>query len=573
MKRYRIGALLLSIVLFVNMLTGCSANVSQEDEKEPKVYVAELNEEGIPIRWQNGGGLSFLDKEPITIPKFSEIECERVDVEPLIAKIDALTEKAKECDDAEELLADFYAFYPEWYHYWTMSSLSYIRLTQDRVSQETNDLFDYFAEPDALLNESTEKLYEELSQNASRDALEQAYFGEGFFDYYDEYNTASDTYVELAMKEDELFQKYYDEAGDGLSVWDLNGVKRKHDALAEIFVEMVKVRNQIAIEKGCNNYMEYIYPTRYGRDYSIEEAKEFLKQVKSILVPLGQNDVIWEAEAATTCRELPFGARALEKLSNVAEQLGGPIWDAYRFMTEYELYDLSNNSNKMDVAYVSYLYEYEVPVIIIKQEGASYTTLSHEFGHFLDRYYNYSDEVSMDIEEIYSQVMEYLYLLHDDVDQKIRDKNIQTLISDTLTYAIFRECAYADFELQVYELSPEEVTAEKIDNIFFECMKEYGLIDQDAPSSEGLRWVGYHHFFDRSGYVISYATSAVAALEICAMDLEEPGAAVDALTRLLNRTHGKEYSYVLKEAGLANPFEADTLNKIADFIKHTFHID
>ena len=174
----------------------------------------------------------------------------------------------------------------------------------------------------------------------------------------------------------------------------------------------------------------------------------------------------------------------------------------------------------------------------------------------------------MDIAEIYSQVMSYLYVTYEDVDQTIRERNTQALLAGILTYAIFRECAYADFELQVYALAPEELTAENIDAIFYRCMKTYGLTE----GLSGKQWIGYHHFFDYPGYVISYATSAVVTLEICAMDLAEPGAGVDAFCRLLDRTHGKRFLEVLEEAGLDDPFEAATLEKIAAFIKKSFHL-
>lgn len=56
-------------------------------------------------------------------------------------------------------------------------------------------------------------------------------------------------------------------------------------------------------------------------------------------------------------------------------------------------------------------------------------------------------------------------------------------------------------------------------------------------------------------------------------DAAEPGAGLEAFNRLLNRTHGKQFAYVLNEAGLDNPFEAETLNKTAEFFKKTFGLE
>ena len=593
MTKRQLLTLLLTIALVFSMLTGCGKSTettspesatpntaesespgSETESQNPETEESQPEEpeldEDIPIRYKNKGVLSFLPEEPITIPKFSEMECEKIDVEPLLAKMDALIEKAKVCEDADEFLSDYYAVLPELYHYYQMSTLSYIRYTQDHMRYSTKETFDYFLEPDELIAQKDDELCEVLAESPMRDDLEKAYFSGPYYgeDFFDDYEPVSEEYWDLSMQEGELFQQYYDLTADGIYINDNNDVARNHDSLAELFVEMVKVRNQQAIELGYENYMEYAYPKLFQRDYSPEEIKEFLKQVKTCLVPLAKHDEIWDANSVEEW--LPDSWRAYAKLQAFAKQMGGTIWDAFRFMNAYELYDIATNARKMNVAYVNYLPEYETPVIIIN--GGSYTTFAHEFGHFVDRFDNYN-EGSSDISEIYSQLMEYLYLKHDDVPQEDRNKNIQADIGGTLTYAIFRECAYADFELQVYELAPEELTPENIDAIFFECMKNYGVLRGAEGEIEGKRWIAYHHFFDRAGYVIGYATSAIAVLEICAMDAENPGAGLDAFNRLLDRTPGKQFSAVIEEAGLENPFEASTLNKIAEFIKKTFELE
>ena len=86
-------------------------------------------------------------------------------------------------------------------------------------------------------------------------------------------------------------------------------------------------------------------------------------------------------------------------------------------------------------------------------------------------------------------------------------------------------------------------------------------------------WSVYQHFFAYPGYVISYSDSALASLQICRLEAEEPGAGVDAFCRLLARTRGKKFAAVLAEAGLDSPFEAATLEKTADFLKEVFEMN
>lgn len=528
-------------------------------------------EEPLPVRWRNGGLLSFLPKEALTIPKLSEMECEQIDPEPLIAKLEALTEKAADCDDADELLADYNDLLPALVHYYTMSGLSYVRFTQNSALDENRQNYQYYEDHNLLVEQAEDALYTLLARKDCREALEQASFGEGFFADYENGDVLDGPYYELTKRENELIDQYYELANGGISMYDDNSVQRNHDDLAEVFVELVKLRAQIAAEAGFENYTEYCYTKLFHRDYTPEQAREFLNQVKVCLVPLGDSPVIWNAlDASYTASFSP--ERALSSLEAAAKEMGGPIWEAFRFLSGYELYDITYRANKRECAYTTYIYDYEAPAIIIYPSGSSYTSFAHEFGHFTDMYYNYCDSESPDISEIYSQVMEYLYLAYEDAPEMDRKLNTRVLLADMLTYSIFRECAYADFEMQAYALAPEEVTAEKLDSIFFQCMAAYGLIDKNDGSIEGKRWVGYHHFIDHPGYLISYATSAVAALEICEMEASERGAGVAAFNRLLNRTHGKQFAYVLEEAGLGSPFEAESLERIAAFMKATFRL-
>ena len=104
-------------------------------------------------------------------------------------------------------------------------------------------------------------------------------------------------------------------------------------------------------------------------------------------------------------------------------------------------------------------------------------------------------------------------------------------------------------------------------------MNDYGLRRVDGVGSDGFYWIAYNHFFAYPGYVISYSVSAIAAMEICMLEAEEPGAGVDAFCRLLSRTHGKKFAAVLEEAGLNSPFEEATLKEAAEYLKDVFGID
>ncbi|MCR5552601.1 MAG: hypothetical protein K6F19_05725, partial [Oscillospiraceae bacterium] len=109
--------------------------------------------------------------------------------------------------------------------------------------------------------------------------------------------------------------------------------------------------------------------------------------------------------------------------------------------------------------------------------------------------------------------------------------------------------------------------------IFGQCMEDYGIAGLSGVRFKSNYWSVYQHFFAYPGYVISYSDSAVAAMQICRMEAEEPGAGVEAFCRLLGRTHGKKFAAVLAEVGLDSPFEEAALEKTAAFLKDAFDMD
>jgi oligoendopeptidase F len=265
----------------------------------------------------------------------------------------------------------------------------------------------------------------------------------------------------------------------------------------------------------------------------------------------------------------------MKMLSAAAERMGGPIWESYRFLSGHQLYDIASAPNKMSIGYTTYFENYEAPFIFVDPDTKDLVfTLFHEFGHFTDWYRNYCIAGDYETGETYSQAMQYLAFAYaEPFTDRAREKNLRATLSDLLIYSVLQEGAFGDFELRVYALAPEELTVEKLDEVFGQCLADYGLAGLSGIRFKDNFWSVYQHFFAYPGYVISYSNSAVAAMQICRLEAEEPGAGVKAFCRLLDRTHGKKFAAVLAEAGLDSPFEAATLEKTAEFLKQVFEME
>ena len=586
MKQIRIMALLLAAALVFGCCAGCakdpaettaaatSAETGPAPSEAPTESTPDTTEptepdEALPVRWQNGGYLRFLPREPLEVPKLSEMVYARPDVDGLIAELEALTEKASDCEDPEALLQDYYQVAVDCQNYANMYDLAFFRYSMDTSDDDCADEYAYCNEANGVVNEKQNALFAAIAASPCRDAIEQACFWEGFFRDYDDFNSADETYFDLKEQESDLLFQYYDLAG-AADLTSAREIGKIHEAAGNLFIKLVKVRQQIAAAKGYDSYMDYIYACGFYRDYTTAQARAYLDQVKLWLAPLTQEDRIADA-FYSSWRE----ARAMEMLSNAAERMGGPIRDSYRFLSDRELYDISSGRDKLSIAYTSYLGNYEAPFIFV-DPGAKdlVTALFHEYGHFTDFYCNYGVAGDYETGETYSQSMQYLAFAYaEPFADSARAMNLRATLSDLLIYSVLMEGAYADFELQAYALDPEELTVDRLDEVFSQCIADYGLARVDDFHFLRSYWSVYQHFFAYPGYVISYSDSAVAALQICRLEAEEPGAGVAAFCRLLERTRGKKFAEVLSEAGLDSPFEAATLEKTADFLRKAFELD
>lgn len=575
MKRNYFFSLFLAITLLLSLCcTGCGKQSVPTAPADPAATEPDPTTpaepepgtpEDVPVRWQNAGALSFLPEEPVAVPKLSEMVYTRPDAEALIGEYEALTEKVPMCEDAEELLNDYYAVAQHFHHFSTMYELAFYLYSADTSDAERADEYDYCDEQAGILEEKQAALYAAFAASPWRDELEEAYFGGGFFADYDGFNAGGQTYLELKQQENDLLFQYY-ELASAADYSSAREIERNHEASGSIFIELVKVRQQIAEAKGYDDYMDYSYACDYMRDYSTAQAREYLDQVKALLAPL--TDERFVLGDYSDWNE----SKSMEMLSAAAEGMGGPIWEAFRFMSEYELYDVGNSSHKMSAGYTDYLADFEAPFLFVDPRTKDLLyTLFHEYGHFTDAYCNYGFSGSYEISETYSQAMEYLAFKYaEPFADWARARNLRAVLADLLVYSVLQTGAYADFEMQVYALAPEELSVERLDAIFGQCMEDYGIAGMSGVRLQSNYWSVYQHFFSYPGYVISYSDSAVAAMQICRLEAEEPGAGVDAFCRLLDRTHGKKFAAVLEEVGLDSPFEAATLEKTAAFLRDAF---
>lgn len=528
--------------------------------------------------------------QTVDTPSFDEIRYERPDVEALIADFGEVTSAVKDGAAAQEVIDAALPVIEEYYQFATMDSVAYIYYCSDTVENaDYLEEYDYLENQQPLVSKAMEEFLVACANAPIKEALETLYFGEDALDEYVDYSVyTNETYVSLSRQENELVTQYMAEMedptitidGQDVSLNDLlesgqydeseledEYLRQKTQTLGEIYIRLVKLRRQMAQTLGYESYADYAYAVEYERDFTPEQATDYLEAVKAQLVPIFKKYYFsgeWYYLSTADMDE----DELTQALSDSMKLLGKPFTEAYGFMTKHGLYDASYNENKWIGSYMTYLNSYEAPYVYLCPEGTSsdFTTFAHEFGHFTDSFLNYDGGESIDSAEVFSQGLEYLALLNNRLDDEVRETLLEQVMFDSLQCFVFQS-SYADFERQVYALDDEALTVEKVCDIALQVSKDYGYYFKDAEDYYRRSWTQIPHFFNAPYYIISYCVSNDAAMQIFELEYEKQGNGRKTYLQMIENSHTLSFCEMLEDAKLNVPFEQTHMESLAQIFR------
>ena len=438
--------------------------------------------------------------------------------------------------DVEKVLDAIYAFYDEYDWFYTAYALADIKYSTDLTDiyweQEYNFCAGHAAEVDAAL----EKLYMALADSPCRPALEhEDYFGAGFFEYYEGEATWDETFLALTAQESQLQSRYYElsEAALAYEYGSDEYYVNCGDAMAELLVELIRLRQEIAAYWGYDSYDQVAYDFYYYRDYTSAQAEAYMADIRKELTPLYRSlseGNRWDG-LYDSCSEKDV----LDFAGTVAKNMGGTVKDAFALLENGKLYDITYSENKYDASFETYLDSYYEPFIFMNPYGDSEDKLTflHEFGHFCNDYACYGSYASVDVSETFSQGMEYLCLFYGEDTEKLT----QLKMLDSLCIYV-EQAAYASFEQRMYTLSGENLSVEGLYDLYDQVVREFGL---DAFGYDKREFITITHYYTNPMYIISYVVSNDAAMQLYQLEKQESGAGLSLYRQILE----SEDSYFL----------------------------
>lgn len=515
---------------------------------------------------------------------FDEIVYARPDVQALcdgFAAVQALVEDGADCDT---ILAAYYPIEEDYTRFGTMGQYAYIRYTLDLNDSYYDEEYNWCEAQSPLIEQAMEKCFIAMGKSDQRDALEEAYFEEGFFDYYDENRIYSnDRVVELMQEESALQSEYMAMQSDMTIEWqgeeclveDLLSdpnlgymqmmeiyklyYEKYNPAAAELFAKLIRVRREIAQELDYESYADFAYEYYYMRDYTPAQVAQYTSEIAKELSPL------YYTAAYSSYSEGMEMDEVMELLQNTAYRFGGEVATAYDYMMAYRLCDVTESSSKMPGSYMTYLPAYEMPFLYVSPTGTidDFLTATHEFGHFVDGYVNCNGTTSIDCAEIFSQGLEFLALSRAKLTKRERQGLTSSKLADSVLVFLGQAC-YAEFERRAYALPDDELTAERLNALFWECSEEFGMAMQNMEDILAPAWIDIQHFFIAPFYVISYCVSNDAALQIYMLE-QEDGSGMEAYQALMRNAPDNSILALLETADMESPFKEGRIAEMAEF--------
>lgn len=522
--------------------------------------------------------------EPVA---FEDMEYTRPDAAALCKALGELEKLVKNDGSFDEVGAAFEAAYSDYSLFNTMDSLSYIRHTIDLNDEYYETENNWCEEQSPLIEQALEKCYIAMGQSDLRDRLEEEYFTEDFFDFYDENQIYSnDRVVKLMQKDNDLQAQYMALQSDQTIEWNGEEVlyediigdesldydsylmayqlyyNKYNPQVGEIFAEMIRTRNEIARELGYDTFADFVYSYYYDRDYTPEEAEDYLSDIAAELAPM-YFYAVYGAQSTTPCST----DEVLDLFEKTVYRFGGEFATSYEFMQAYDLMDITDSSSKMPGSYVTYLSSYQMPFLYVSPTGKldDLLTCCHEFGHFVDGFVNCNGTSSIDCNEIFSQGLEFLSLSRAELDDDEREALTISKVADSLMTFV-SQAAYAEFELRAYALPDDQLNTEGLNALFLECMEEFGQSYTGMEDIIAPGWIDIQHFLIAPYYVISYCVSNDAALQIFQLE-EENGTGLETYRALMSTSSGNTILALLEENGMESPFEPGRVEELADFFE------
>ncbi len=576
----------LALLLILSMALGCLTGCEDTPDEPTKATAAapKTQTETSAYRWYDDAGVRHAALS------LGDMPYEVYDIQDFYDLLDELEALAQKPGNEGAITECYQKLLDESCRIATDYALAYIRYMENLTSDCAEDM--------TTLEDISTQTSDALSQTLARlldgdyaDLIRKLLGGDDLAEELEDYTETDEALLSLSKEASRKVQQYnaltlaqvsvtldgetytmdsLDEIEEEALYWEVATAlgKKENEQLAPILIDLIGLYNQTAELSGYDSYAELAYEG-YSRDYTPEDARALHAAVKESIVPVYQEigELVQNYENPDVLGEIDA-----EKLMEiVGEHIGTVDADldlSFRHMSQVGLYSIDYYTGRGD-GFTINLPQYNDAAIFMDLVGgdSDLETLVHEFGHYNAGMHQKQQALDtgfcMDTSEIHSQGLEVLFLSCADAVYGEENAAVKKLnILYNLLDSIIQGCLQDEFQQLAYAAAKDhKLTVKELNELACRLYNEYGLETQPG-AKEIYSWVEIPHTYESPFYYISYATSAVNALDILSISQEDYREAADTYMRLTALPMDIPYQQALEQVGLHNTFDADTLQFI-----------
>jgi oligoendopeptidase F len=364
------------------------------------------------------------------------------------------------------------------------------------------------------------------------------------------------------------------------------------DKFEEIFEELLKLRHQIALEAGFENFRDYTFANYERFDYTPEDCLKFQAAIEHHIVPrvrelqrrrrekLGVDPLRpWDLGVDPDHRPPlhPFAdsAELVEKSQQIFQRLDPRLGEYYGVLRRQALLDLDNRKGKAPGGYQSTLPEARVPFIFMNAVGAhrDVEVMLHESGHAFhalaarEQPLHAYRGAPIEFCEVASMGMELLAAPHLDIfynaedARRARRDHLEGIIK------FFPWMAAVDaFQHWIY-MHPAHTRAERA-AYWSGLMDRFGGIEDYAGYEQARAhlWHRQLHIFEIPFYYVEYGIAQLGALQLWQASRRDLPAALDAYLAGLSLGGLRPLPELFAAAGLTFDFTDQTIAPLMECV-------
>jgi len=365
------------------------------------------------------------------------------------------------------------------------------------------------------------------------------------------------------------------------------------ESFDNIYDELVKVRHEIAIKLGYNNFVDLAYD-RWGRnDFDKSDVRQLRESLFKNFVPLTKKIRKWQKENLKLDKlkyydESVFLNEEIKpkgdtdfKIKNAKEmfmEMGAETKDFFSYMVKNNLLDLISRDGKAAGGFCDFIKNEKSPFIFMNFNNTfnDIPILIHESGHALAVYLNKDKEFlewafwGLEIAEIHSMGMEFFSWLwaKDFFEDEGKFKLIHLIKSILfIPYGLLID----EFQHWIYENPHASPQQRKL--MWREIEKKY-LPHKDYKENSFLErggfWFRQLHLFELPFYYIDYVIAQFCAFQYLLKSKQNFGESWRGYINLINSAIDKSFLESLEVGKLKNPFKEDAIREITKDIETLF---